>query len=67
VVLTDGEALPAADEPMHELKEAEREILLRALRECNWNRSLAARKLGIGRRTLYDKLSRHHITLRPGP
>jgi two-component system response regulator HydG len=52
---------------MHELKEAEREILLRALRECNWNRSLAARKLGIGRRTLYDKLSRHHITLRPGP
>jgi len=56
------EALP--NEPMHELREAEREILLKALRDCHWNRSLAARKLGIGRRTLYDKLARHGISLR---
>jgi DNA-binding NtrC family response regulator len=54
-------------QPMNELREAERETLLRALKECRWNRSLAAKKLGIGRRTLYDKLARHGITLRPGP
>jgi transcriptional regulator with PAS, ATPase and Fis domain len=51
-------------EPMPELRQAEREILLRALRDCGGNRSLAARRLGIGRRTLYDKLARHHIPVR---
>ncbi len=50
--------------PMQELREAEKEILLRALREADWNRSLAAKNLGIGRRTLYDKLARHGIALR---
>jgi DNA-binding NtrC family response regulator len=53
---------PAA--PMQELRDAEKEILLRALREADWNRSLAAKNLGIGRRTLYDKLARHGIPLR---
>jgi DNA-binding NtrC family response regulator len=53
--------------PMPELREAEREILLRTLRECGGNRSLAARRLGIGRRTLYDKLARHRIPLPPPP
>jgi DNA-binding NtrC family response regulator len=59
---------PSTDEGGHrpELREAERDVLLRALRECGGNRSLAARRLGIGRRTLYDKLARHRIPLR-GP
>jgi len=57
----------AAAEPMQELREAEKDILLRALRECNGNRSLAARRLGIGRRTLYDKLARHGIVRREQP
>ena len=52
-------------EPFEELREVERELVIRTLRECNWNRSLAARKLGIGRRTLYDKLARLGISLRP--
>ncbi len=52
--------------PLGELRDAERELILRTLRECNWNRSLAARKLGIGRRTFYDKLARLGISLRPG-
>ena len=66
--LLTPDAPPGAtsDEPMHELREAEREILLRALSESHWNRSLAARKLGIGRRTLYDKLTRLGISLREG-
>jgi DNA-binding NtrC family response regulator len=55
----------AASEPMHEVREAERELLLKALRDSHWNRSLAARTLGIGRRTLYDKLARHRISLHP--
>jgi two-component system response regulator HydG len=54
------------DEPMQPVRDAEREVLMRALRECKGNRSLAAKKLRIGRRTLYDKLARHGITLRPG-
>ncbi|HEY7511742.1 MAG TPA: sigma-54 dependent transcriptional regulator [Vicinamibacteria bacterium] len=51
-------------DPGPPLREAERDVLLRALRECGGNRSLAARRLGIGRRTLYDKLARHHIPAR---
>ena len=61
-----GPPSTAADEPMQPVRDAEREVLLRALREANWNRSLAAKKLGIGRRTLYDKLARHGISLKPG-
>ena len=47
------------------VREAERETIILALRECDWNRTLAAKKLGIGRRTLYDRLSRHGISLKP--
>jgi DNA-binding NtrC family response regulator len=54
-----------SDEPMRELREAERDLLLRALREAGGNRSLAARRLGIARRTLYDKLARYQIASRP--
>jgi DNA-binding NtrC family response regulator len=64
-VLAAQAAAAAAPEPMQQLKDAERGILLKALRDCQWNRSLAAKKLGIGRRTLYDKLARHGISLRP--
>ncbi len=52
-------------EPMKEVHDAERELILRTLRDCNWNRSLAAKRLGIGRRTLYDKMARLRISLRP--
>ncbi|MGC4120736.1 MAG: sigma-54 dependent transcriptional regulator [Myxococcales bacterium] len=37
-------------------REAERAALLEALRKANNNRTLAARILGVGRRTLYNKL-----------
>ncbi len=49
---------------MQEVRDAERDLILRTLRECGGNRSLAARKLGIGRRTLYDKVTRLGISLR---
>lgn len=36
--------------------------ITRTLRECRGNRSAAARKLGIGRRTLYAKMEKLKIT-----
>ncbi|MBI1735363.1 MAG: sigma-54-dependent Fis family transcriptional regulator [Candidatus Rokubacteria bacterium] len=52
--------------PMAEVAHAERELIVRMLRDCAGNRTLAAQKLGIGRRTLYDKLARLGISLRAG-
>jgi transcriptional regulator of acetoin/glycerol metabolism len=47
--------------------EAERATLLRALEQCDWNVSAAARRLRIGRKTLYRKLQKHQLTRRnPG-
>ena len=45
------------------LKEAEREQIIRALRESAGNRSEAARKLGIERKSLYKKARRMGIDL----
>jgi transcriptional regulator with PAS, ATPase and Fis domain len=57
------DALPEPG-PMAEVTNAERDLIIRTLRDCGGNRSLAARKLGIGRRTLYDKLARLGIAPR---
>jgi len=43
------------------LKEAERQLLLHALQECAGNRTEAARKLAISRRTLHRKLHEFHL------
>jgi DNA-binding NtrC family response regulator len=58
--------IEAREGPMQAVRDAERDVILKALQESHWNRSLAARRLGIGRRTLYDKLARHGIALKPG-
>ncbi len=47
------------------LEEIEKELIQRTLVECNWNKSLAAKRIGIGRRTLYDKAVRLGISLKP--
>ena len=41
---------------------AEKEILEQALITCKGNRQLAAKMLGIGKTTIYDKLSRYELT-----
>lgn len=44
------------------LAQLEREIIIEALEECNWRRSLAAKRLNISRRSLYNKLEKLNIS-----
>lgn len=44
------------------LKEIEAEILQMFLKDCNGNKSLAAKRLGIARKSLYNKLERHGLS-----
>jgi DNA-binding NtrC family response regulator len=41
--------------------EAEKRLIIRALKECDGNRTLAAEKLGMSRRTLHRKLHLYHL------
>ncbi len=43
------------------MQEAEKQIILRALKEANGNRTLAAKKIGMSRRTLHRKLHAYHL------
>lgn len=43
------------------LKDAEKELIKITLSECNGNKALAARKLGLGRKTLYRKIEEYGI------
>jgi len=56
----DQPLLPAAWK-MGSLAELERQTIQAALAEVGGNRRLAARKLGIGLRTLYEKLKRYDL------
>ncbi|SDT86056.1 sigma-54-dependent transcriptional regulator [Desulfobacula phenolica] len=44
------------------LSMTESEQILNVLQNCNWNQSLAAKKLGIGRTTLWRKIKQYDIT-----
>jgi two-component system, NtrC family, response regulator AtoC len=43
------------------VKEAEKQLIIRALRECDGSRTLAAEKLGMSRRSLHRKLHTYHL------
>jgi len=43
------------------VKEAEKELIVRALKGTDGNRTLAARKIGVSRRTFHRKLHEHHL------
>jgi len=48
---------PAESRPLKDImREAEKAVIVQTLRESGGNRALAAKALGIGRRTLYNKL-----------
>jgi DNA-binding NtrC family response regulator len=57
--------IPPAEAPAKTLREMERQHILRALHEAGGNRSLASRRLGIERKTLYKKARRLGINLGP--
>lgn len=62
-VSPDVGELPVSINPAEELsvKEAEKQLIMRALRETDGNRSAAAKKLGMSRRTLHRKLHTYHL------
>jgi len=43
------------------LAEYERELIIKVLKECNWNKHEAARRLKISRSTLYSKMKRYGL------
>ena len=43
------------------VKEAEKQLIIRALQECDGNRTIAAKQLGLSRRTLHRKLHEYHL------
>jgi DNA-binding NtrC family response regulator len=43
------------------VEDAEKELNIRALKETNGNRTLAASKIGISRRSLHRKLHSYHL------
>ena len=52
----------AGSRPLREmLGEPERELILRTLQECRWNRKKAAAHLGINRTTLYNKMKKYNL------
>lgn len=64
--LTAGIEVATIDREQGTLKErlaiAEKEILLEVLAACDGNRQHAAKMLGIGKTTIYDKLSRYQLS-----
>jgi DNA-binding NtrC family response regulator len=43
------------------VKEAEKQLIIRALKDTNGNRTLAAKKIGMSRRTFHRKLHTYHL------
>jgi DNA-binding NtrC family response regulator len=50
-----------AGTPDLSVKEAEKQLIMRALKECSGSRTAAAKKLGMSRRTLHRKLHTYHL------
>ncbi|MDF1563641.1 MAG: sigma-54 dependent transcriptional regulator [Deltaproteobacteria bacterium] len=55
------EATPGAPGALRPLSEVEKEHIDAVLRACDWNRSAAAKVLGIDRRTLFSKIQRYGL------
>ena len=52
---------PAVGTTSLAVQDAEKDLIVRALKETNGNRTLAAKKLGVSRRTFYRKLSLYKL------
>jgi DNA-binding NtrC family response regulator len=61
----DGASPPSSSFALREiLAETERRVISQALEEANWNRTQAARLLGISRRQLFDKIRQYKLDSR---
>ena len=49
------------NQPALTVEEAEKQMIVRSLKECGGSRTLAAQKLGMSRRTLHRKLHFYHL------
>ena len=47
--------------PAETVKDAEKQLIVRALKEANGNRTLAAKRIGMSRRTLHRKLHEYGL------
>jgi DNA-binding NtrC family response regulator len=56
-----GAAVPGTPVPAETVKEAEKQLIVRALKEADGNRTAAARRIGISRRTLHRKLKEYGL------
>lgn len=58
--LDDAPALKKVKHASHE-ETSEKDVILKMLDQVDWNKAKAARRLGVGRTTLYNKLKRYGI------
>jgi len=59
---TPERPVPSGSRPLKEmLGEPEKELILRTLQECHWNRKKAALRLGVNRTTLYNKMKKYNL------
>ena len=59
-----GASVPAgtvAEGPARTVQEAERQLIIEALKETGGNRTLAAKRVGVSRRTLHRKLHEYQL------
>ncbi|MCG8474826.1 MAG: sigma-54 dependent transcriptional regulator [Cytophagales bacterium] len=74
LILSDGEEIQAGDFMLRKtvaaaaqmpagfnLADNEKELIRRALEVCSWNMSQTAKKLGINRSTLYEKVKKYEL------
>jgi transcriptional regulator with PAS, ATPase and Fis domain len=62
-----GASVPSGAQTAGMIEAMERTLIEKVLAESGWNKSKAARRLGIGRRTLYSKAARYGIRLDTEP
>jgi DNA-binding protein Fis len=48
------------------LDEIEAEVIKLVLQDCEGNKSMAAKRLGLARKSLYNKIMRYGIAAHPG-
>lgn len=57
-----GDRLALSDAVGQARAQMERQLILDALEQCNWNRTQAAKTLGLSRKGLHNKMKRYAIT-----